>query len=70
MKPYTRGAGDELEVHYAVFEVAATEKLSDNHEFEPETFFHKVRNVAARMETEKTNAVKKSREGDERSSNK
>jgi hypothetical protein len=52
MKPYLRGAEDELEMHHAVFEVAATEKLSDGHKFEPELFFQKVRAVAARMANE------------------
>lgn len=49
MKHYLTGAGAELEIHRAVFEVAATEKLSDNSEFEPESFFQTVREVAARM---------------------
>ena len=52
MKPYLRGAGDELELHKAVFEVAATEKLVDGYEFEPESFFQKVREVAARIDAE------------------
>jgi hypothetical protein len=52
MKPYLRGSGNELEGDCAVLEVAATEKLSDNCEFEPELFFQKVREVAARMASE------------------
>ena len=64
MKPYTRGTGDELEVHHAVFEVAATEKLVDRYKFEPESFFQKVREVAARMATEEANALKRPRDGD------
>jgi hypothetical protein len=39
MKAYIQGSGDELEIHCAVLEVAATEKLSDKYEFEPEPFF-------------------------------
>jgi hypothetical protein len=57
--------GDDLELHHAVFEVAATEKLSDKYEFDPETFFQKVREVAARMVTEEANALRKSGKGDE-----
>src|SRR5439155_23465960 len=49
MKPYLKGAADEPEVHHAVFEAAATEKLVDRYKFEPESFFQKVREVAARM---------------------
>jgi hypothetical protein len=52
MKAYIKGDGDEIEIHGAVFEVAATEKLSDKYEFEPEPFFQRVREVAARMEAE------------------
>ena len=52
IKPYLKGAGDELEVHDAVLEAAATEKLVDGYEFEPESFFQRVREVAARMDAE------------------
>jgi hypothetical protein len=55
IKAYIKGSGDELEIHCAVLEVAATKKLSDNYEFEPEPFFQKVREVAARMESEEAN---------------
>jgi len=54
MKAYIKGAGDEREINCAVFEVAATEKLSDKYEFEAEPFFQKVREVAARMDAEET----------------
>jgi hypothetical protein len=53
MKRYIRGAaGDECEIHFAVFEVAATHKLSDKYEFKPKQFFEEVRRVAARMDAE------------------
>jgi hypothetical protein len=52
MKKYIKGAGDELEIHCAVFEVAATHKLSDKYEFKVEPFFEEVRRVAARMDAE------------------
>jgi hypothetical protein len=68
MKPYLKGAGGELEVHHAVFEVAATEKLLDGYEFERKSFFQRVREVAARMEIDEANALKKSCNGNEQSS--
>ncbi len=52
MRKYIRGAGDELEIHCAVFEVAATHKLSDKYEFRPKPFFEEVRRVAALMDAE------------------
>jgi hypothetical protein len=52
MKKYLRETGDEHEIYSVVFEVAATEKLSDKYEFEPEPFFQKLRDVAARMDRE------------------
>jgi hypothetical protein len=70
MKAYIKGTGAEREIHCAVFEVAATEKLSDKYEFEPDPFFQKVREVAARMETEEANALRKSCDGDEQSPDK
>jgi hypothetical protein len=66
MKPYLRGAGDELEVNIAVLEVVATQELAQNYEFEAKPFFQKVREVAARMETEQANALKRPRDGDKR----
>lgn len=70
MKEYKRQRSDHSQVHCAVFEVAATEKLSDKYEFEPEAFFQKVRDVAARMNGEQANELKRSRDGDKRSSKK
>jgi hypothetical protein len=64
MKAYVKGAGDEIEIHYAVFEVAAQEEVSDKHEFDPEVFFQKVRAVAVRMATEEANAFKRPCDGD------
>jgi hypothetical protein len=52
IKSYARGTRDDLELHHAVFEVVATQKLSDNYEFDPELFFRTVREVAARMDSE------------------
>ncbi len=52
MNPYLKGTGDEREMHLAVSEVAATEKLVDGFEFEPESFFKRVREVAARIDAE------------------
>jgi hypothetical protein len=65
MKPYLRGTGDEHQMHLAVFEVAATHKLSDKYEFEPHSFFQKVREVAARMEADEANESKRGRDADE-----
>ena len=70
MKAYTRNAGDDLELHSAVLEVAATQKLSDGYQFDAELFFRNVRDVAARTACEETNAVKRSRGADKRSSEK
>jgi hypothetical protein len=47
MKPYLKSTAGELEVHQAVFEVAATEKLVDGYKFDPKSFFPTVREVAA-----------------------
>ena len=52
MKPYLRGAGDERETHLALFEVAASEKLVNGFEFDPDLFFRRVRQVAAQMESD------------------
>jgi hypothetical protein len=49
-------------MHHAVLEVAATQKLIDGYEFEPKSFFQGVRELAARMDTEQANALKRSRE--------
>ena len=52
MKPYLRGTGDEEEMHEAVFEVAATEKLVNGFEFDPDSSFRRLREVAARIDAE------------------
>jgi hypothetical protein len=52
MKKYVTGTGDEREIHCAVFEVAATHRLSAKYEFRPKPFFDEVRRVAARMDAE------------------
>jgi hypothetical protein len=52
MKKYVREIRGERKVHCAVFEVVATEELSDKDEFEPESFFKKLREVAARKDRE------------------
>jgi hypothetical protein len=64
MKPYLKSAAGELEVHDAVFEVAATEKLVDGYKFDPESFFPTVREVAARMAIEEEIAFKRPRDRD------
>jgi hypothetical protein len=63
MKPYVRGVGDDQEMHHAVFEVAATEELVNQREFEPKSFFRKAREVAARIEAEQARALKRSHHG-------
>ena len=63
MKPYRKWVDDELALHLAVIEVVATDKLRDGWEFEPKSFFQRVREVAARMDAERSNAREKSREG-------
>jgi hypothetical protein len=57
MRRYIKGAGDELEIHCAVFEVAATHRLSDKYEFRPKAFFDEVRSVAARMDAEEAPGI-------------
>ena|SRR5207249_1508750 len=52
MKPYHKGAPDELELHPAVIEVAATETLVNGFEFDTKSFFRRVREVAAEMDAE------------------
>ena len=47
MTNYLREAGDGYEIHGGVFEVAATQELSDTNEFGPEAFFQKMCEVAA-----------------------
>jgi hypothetical protein len=70
MKKYIRETGDEHEIYSVVFEVVATQELGDSYEFDPELFFRNVRGVAARMDTEEANALKRSRDGNDRSSKK
>ncbi|HZS19220.1 MAG TPA: hypothetical protein VFA51_14930 [Candidatus Udaeobacter sp.] len=57
MNAYIKGVGGELEMHCAVFEVVATEKLSGDYEFEPERFFQRVREVTARMDAQAGNGA-------------
>jgi len=49
MKKYIRGSGEEQEIHHAVFEVVAMQKLSERYEFRAKPFFEEVARVAARM---------------------
>jgi hypothetical protein len=46
LKEYIRESSDHREVHRAVFEVAATQRLSDDYMFASAPFFTQVRRVA------------------------
>jgi hypothetical protein len=70
MNVYITGSSERPQIHPAVLEVAATQKLSENYQFEPELFFRNVRDVAARMGTEEVTALKRSRDADKNSSTK
>ena len=52
LKDYVGQRMQHCEIHRGVLEVTATQKLSDTCEFDPEPFFQKVRDVAARMDSE------------------
>jgi hypothetical protein len=53
MKQYQRRGNDgSEELNGAVFEVVATQKLNKNWEFDAESFFRKVREVAVRMQAD------------------
>lgn len=59
MQPYVRKNKDgRFEFHRAVFEVAATQKLDDRFEFSPEIFLGSVKEIAARMEAERSKAAR------------
>jgi hypothetical protein len=66
---YITGSSERSQIHPAILEVVATQKLSDNYQFEPDLFFPNVRAVAARMETEEVSARKKSPDAGTNSSN-
>jgi hypothetical protein len=71
MKPFLRRGDDgSEELNVAVFEVVATQRLNENWEFDPKSFFQNAREVAARMEAEGANWLKGPRDGDKHSSSK
>jgi hypothetical protein len=56
MRAYITGTGEAPRIHSAVLEVAATQKLSNNYDFEEDAFFQKVKEVAMRIDAEKFGA--------------
>lgn len=54
MKKFIRGSGDHREIHHAVFEATATQPLTAKYEFVPREFFAAVREIAKRMDADKS----------------